>query len=301
MALDTNDLILFARVMKNGSFSRAAEQTGLPKSTLSRRITQLEEALGERLITRSTRQLTITEFGIQMLQHATRLLEESEAALAVAQNRQVVPGGVLRIAAPTDLIALDLSDLLARFAEKYPQVKLHFDLSSRRMDLAAEGFDLALRVALRLPDDDLLVARRMGDLPAHLYASPAYLKRRGTPAQPDDLRQHNVLGQIDSGGHLVPWQLTQAGSKWSWTPETALTANAPSFLRDLASHGMGIVALPDRMAKEGVGKGFLTAVLPDWQLPTPTIWCVTPGRRLLPSRTVVFIDMLRDALQARIS
>lgn len=125
------------------------------------------------------------------------------------------------------------------------------------MDLAAEGFDLALRVALRLPDDDLLVARRMGDLPAHLYASPAYLKRHGTPAQPDDLRQHNVLGQIDSGGQSVPWQLTQAGSKWSWTPETALTANAPSFLRDLATHGMGIVALPDRMAKEWVDKGFL--------------------------------------------
>lgn len=301
MALDTNDLILFARVMENGSFSRAAEQTGLPKSTLSRRITQLEEALGERLITRSTRQLTITGFGIQMLQHATRLLEESEAALAVAQNRQAVPRGVLRIAAPTDLIALDLSDLLTRFAEKYPQVKLHFDLSSRRVDLAAEGFDLALRVALRLPDDDLLVARRMGDLPAHLYASPAYLKRHGTPAQPDDLRQHNVLGQIDSGSQPVPWQLTQAGSKWSWTPETTLTANAPSFLRDLATHGMGIVALPDRMAKEWVGKGFLTAVLPDWQLPAPTIWCVTPGRRLLPSRTVVFIDMLRDALQAHIS
>ena len=301
MALDSNDLILFARVMENGSFSRAAEQTGLPKSTLSRRITQLEETLGERLLTRSTRQLSITEFGAQMLEHANRLLEESEAALALAQNRQAVPRGVLRIAAPTDLIALDLSDLLTRFAEKYPQVKLHFDLSSRRVDLAADGFDLALRVALRLPDDDLLVARRMGDLPAHLYASPAYLKRRGTPDQPDDLRQHNVLGQIDSGGHLVPWQLTQAGSKWSWSPETALTANAPSFLRDLASHGMGIVALPDRMAKEGVGKGFLSAVLPDWQLPTPTIWCVTPGRRLLPSRTVVFIDMLRDALQARIS
>lgn len=301
MALDTNDLILFARVMENGSFSRAAEQTGLPKSTLSRRITQLEEALGERLITRSTRQLTITEFGIQMLQHATRLLEESEAALAVAQNRQAVPRGVLRIAAPTDLIALDLSDLLTRFAEKYPQVQLHFDLSSRRVDLAAEGFDLALRVALRLPDDDLLVARRMGDLPAHLYASSAYLKRHGTPAQPDDLRQHNVLGQIDSSGQPVPWQLSQGDSKWGWTPATALTANSPSFLRDLAAHGMGIVALPDRMAKEWVSKGFLTAVLPDWQLPTPTIWCVTPGRRLLPSRTVVFIDMLRDALQAHIS
>lgn len=301
MALDTNDLILFARVMENGSFSRAAEQTGLPKSTLSRRITQLEEALSERLIIRSTRQLTITEFGIQMLQHANRLLEESEAALAVAQNRQAVPRGVLRIAAPTDLITLDLSDLLTRFAEKYPQVKLHFDLSSRRVDLAAEGFDLALRVGLRLPDDDLLVARRMGDLPAHLYASPAYLKRHGTPTQPDDLRQHNLLGQLDSGGQSVPWQLTQADSKWSWMPETALTANAPSFLRDLATHGMGIVALPDRMAKEGVGKGFLTAVLPDWQLPTATIWCVTPGRRLLPSRTVVFIDMLRDTLQPQVS
>ena len=149
MSLDANDLILFAQVMETGSFSRAAERTGLPKSTLSRRITTLETKLGERLLTRSTRRLAITEFGERILEHARRLLEETEAASAMALHRQGVPRGVLRVSMPPDFVELDLTPFLLQFAASYPEVRLELDLSPRRVDLLAERFDLAVRVASR--------------------------------------------------------------------------------------------------------------------------------------------------------
>ena len=147
MSLDANDLILFAQVMETASFSRAAERSGLPKSTLSRRITLLETKLGERLLTRSTRRLAITEFGERILEHARRLLEETEAASAMALHRQGVPRGVLRVSMPPDFVELDLTPFLLQFAASYPEVRLELDLSPRRVDLLAERFDLAVRVA----------------------------------------------------------------------------------------------------------------------------------------------------------
>jgi DNA-binding transcriptional LysR family regulator len=296
MSLDANDLILFAHVMESGSFSRAAERTGLPKSTLSRRITALEAKLGERLLTRSTRRLAITEFGERILDHARRLLEETEAASAMALHRQATPRGVLRVSMPPDFRELDLTPLLLEFAASYPEVRLELDLSPRRVDLLAERFDLAVRAAARLPDDGTLVARKLCDMPNGLYASPAYLKRYGTPASPDDLLDHVGLRLIGGNGEALPWHLTRGSETWEGLPNGPLAANSPGLQRDLAAHGMGIVALDERFAASLLAQGILQRVLPDWCLPTVTLWCVTPGRRLLPARTTAFIELLRKVL-----
>ena len=296
MSLDANDLILFAQVMETGSFSRAAERTGLPKSTLSRRITTLETKLGERLLTRSTRRLAITEFGERILEHARRLLEETEAASAMALHRQGVPRGVLRVSMPPDFVELDLTPFLLQFAASYPEVRLELDLSPRRVDLLAERFDLAVRVASRLPDDTTLVARKLCELENGLYASPAYLARYGVPEKPQDLLEHVGLRLIGGNGDSLPWRLSRGAEQWEGMPDGPLAANSPRLQRDLARHGMGIVGIDDRFAQNWVEQGLLKRVLPDWALPTVTIWCVTPGRRLLPARTTAFIDMLRVAL-----
>lgn len=296
MSLDANDLILFAQVIDAGSFSRAAERTGLPKSTLSRRITQLETRLGERLLTRSTRRLAITEFGERILEHARRLLEETEAASAMALHRQGVPRGVLRVSMPPDFVELDLTPFLLQFAASYPEVRLELDLSPRRVDLLAERFDLAVRIASRLPDDSTLVARKLCELQNGLYASPAYLARYGTPQQPPDLLKHIGLGLIGGNGDALPWRLTRGMENWEGMPDGPLAANSPRLQRELAGHGMGIVGIDSRFAQTWVEQGLLQRVLPDWSLPTVTIWCVTPGRRLLPARTSAFIEMLRGAL-----
>lgn len=299
MSLDANDLILFAQVMDAGSFSRAAERCGLPKSTLSRRITQLETKLGERLLTRSTRRLAITEFGEQILDHAKRLLEETEAASAMALHRQGTPRGVLRVSLPPDFAELDLTPLLLQYASSYPEVRLELDLSPRRVDLLAERFDLAVRAASRLPDDSTLVARKLCEMQGSLYASPAYLARYGTPEQPANLLQHVCLGAISGTGDMLPWQLARGAERWEGTPAGPLAANSRGLQRDLAAHGLGIVGLADRFAAKWVEQGLLKRVLPEWTLPTVTIWCVTPGRRLLPVRTTAFIDLLRAAMEER--
>lgn len=297
MRLDANDLILFAQIIEAGSFARAAEQAGLPKSTLSRRISRLETIFGERLLTRTTRRLAITEFGERVLDHARRLFDEVEAASAMAQHRQATPRGVLRVSLPPDFAELDLTPLLLRYAGSYPEVRLELDLSPRRVDLLAERFDLAVRAASRLPDDSALVARKLCALPNGLYASPAYLARHGAPQKPSDLLDHLCLGMIGGTGDMLPWQLARGADRWQGLLQGPLAANSRGLQRDLAAHGLGIVGLADRFAGKWVEQGLLRRVLPEWALPTVTVWCVTPGRRLLPARTLAFIELLRAALE----
>ena len=296
MSLDANDLILFAHVMEAGSFAKAAERTGLPKSTISRRLSQLEGRLGERLLTRSTRRLSITAFGEGLLEHARRLLEETEAAAAMALHQQGVPRGTLRIALPPDFGELDLTPLLLQFTAAYPEIRLELDLSPRRVDLIADRFDLAVRIASRLPDDNTLVARKLCVMPNGLYASPAYLARYGIPTRPADLLGHIGLRLISGAGEAIPWSLSRGTEQWEGIPNGPLAANSPALQRDLAAHGMGIVGLTERLARPWIEQGLLQRVLPEWQLPSVTVWCVTPGRRLLPARTRAFIEILTATL-----
>src|SRR5690606_13411516 len=299
MDIAADDLILFARVVDAGSFSQAAERCGLPKSTVSRRISALERSLGERLLTRTTRQFAITELGEGMRAHARRLLEEAEAASALAQHRQATPQGVLRISLPPDFLQeLELVPFLLAFATRYPEVKVEMDLSPRRVDLVAERFDLAIRVAGRLPDDATLVARRLLEMRHGLYASPAYLARFGRPLVPADLAAHTGLKLIASSGDTHPWQLSHDDERWVGAPTGPIAVNSVGLQRELAAHGLGLVGLSERHAAAFVQKGLLERVLPDWSLPTMTVWAVTPGRRLQPTRVSTFIEMLREALEA---
>jgi len=299
MNLDADDLVLFARVAEAGSFSRASQRGGLPKATVSRRIGALEAKLGERLMTRTTRRLAITEFGERILEHARRLLEETEAANALAQHRQVTPQGTLRVSLPPGFFEeLDLAPLLLQFAERYPEVRLELDVSPRRVDVIAERFDLAVRVAARLPDDATLVARRLIDLEQGLYASPAYLVRAGRPLAPAQLPLHIALRLLASDGEPQPWRLARGSERWEGLPAGPLAVNSINLMRTLAAHGMGIAGLHQRAAAPLLAAGQLERVLPGWSLPTVTVWCVTPGRRLLPARTRGFIDMLGVALGA---
>lgn len=296
MSLDANDLLLFAHVIEAGSFSAAAERVGLPKSSVSRRIAALETRLGERLMNRSTRRLQITDFGQGILEHARRLQEEAEAAEAFALHRHSAVRGRLRISMPADFGDWLMAPLFLQFTSSYPEIQLSLDLSPRRVDLIGEQFDLALRVAARLPDDATLVARRLFDLHSGLYASPAYLARFGRPQTPDDLLQHTALQLLGSSGEAQRWQLCHAKQHWEGLPTGPLEANSVSLLRTLATHGLGIAGLSERFVASAVEAGLLVRVLPDWQLPTMTVWAVMPSRRLIPTRTRVFLDALSQNL-----
>lgn len=292
-----NDLILFAQIVEAGSFTGAARVTAITKATLSRRLAALEEAYGERLLQRTTRQLVLTEFGERMLPHARRLAFEAAEANALAMNRREEPQGTLRISLPPDYRELALEQVLPRFMELYPQIRLELDLSARRVDVLAERFDLVIRAASQLPDDATLVARRLITLDGGLYASAAYLKQYGTPASPQELADHMGLMMLASSGQIQPWQLThqKSGKKWQGQPTRILCANSVSLQRALAHQHMGIVGTSLPHGGKGRNENApLIRILPQWQLPSVVIWCITPGRRLLPRRTEVFLQVLKD-------
>ncbi len=292
---DPNDLLIFARVAEAGSFSRAAERTGLPKSTVSRRIALLEERLGERLMLRTTRRLTLTEFGHQLLEHARQVASEVDAVKALTEHRQAQPSGRLRVSMPSDFANLLLYDMLAAFIALHPAISLELDLSPRRVDLLGENFDIAVRMGA-LPDDTLLAARRITVFPCGLYAAPSYLAERGDPSSPDDLTQHDALRLLTGNGEAASWTLIRDKQRWEGIPPGRATANSPELLIKLACAGTGIAAVPDYFAAPSVRLGQLRRVMPDWSLPSHTAWAVFPGRRLMPAKTRAFIDMLETAM-----
>lgn len=293
MNLEANDLLLFARVADEGSFSRAAEKAGMPKSSVSRRIAMLESQLGERLLLRTTRKLTVTDFGRSVLEHAHQVMDEVEAAASLAQQRQLQPSGRLRVSMPADFANGVLGQLLADFVQRYPAVSLELDLSPRRVDLIGENFDLALRTG-HLPDDASLAARRVAVFSFGLYASPAYVGRRGEPADPEALMSHDALRLLARSGEPVPWVLTQGDRRWEGVPPGRATANSPDLLLRLARQGVGIATASLHFAEPYVASGELVPVLPDWSLTPEPVWAVFPGRRLMPARTRAFLDALTE-------
>ncbi len=295
---EPNDLLIFARVAEAGSFSRAAERLGLPKSTVSRRITLFEDQLGERLMLRTTRRLALTEFGEHLLEHARQVATEVEAVKALAEHRQARPSGRLRVSMPSDFANLLLTDMLAAFIALHPAVALELDLSPRRVDLLGENFDIAVRMGA-LPDDTLLAARRIAMLPMGLYAAPGYLAERGDPVSPEDLVHYEALRLFDRDGEAAGWTLISGQQRWVGKPPGRATANSPELLIRLACAGVGIVAAPDGFAAPSVQRGELRRVLPVWSLPAHPAWAVFPGRRLMPAKTRAFIDMLETALAGR--
>lgn len=291
MTLTPNDLLLFALVADEGSFSRAALRSGLPKSTVSRRVAALEGQLGERLLLRTTRKLKLTEFGHGVLVHARQVADEVQAAAALAQHRQAEPSGRLRVSMPADLANTVLAGLLQRFIEHHPAITLELDLSARRVDLIGENFDLALRMG-ELPDDATLAARRVASFSVGLYASPRYLQRRGVPPEPEALMEHDVLQLLSHDREPQPWSLSRGDERWQGRPPARARVNSPDFLLWLARQGSGITAAVDHFAAPLVSSGELTPVLSEWALPRVAAWAVFPGRRLMPARTRVFIDAL---------
>lgn len=293
---EADDLILFCALVDAGGFTALSRQLDLPKSTISRRISALENRLGQRLLTRTTRRLVVTGFGERMLEHARRLQDEWRTAMSLAQQEQVTPQGLLRVSLPPDLAQLELSSMLIQFAARYRDVRVELDLSARRVDLLAERFDLAVRIAGQLPDDATLVARKLCDMPVHLYASGAYLRQFGRPETPGELLSHACLRLISSSGESLAWRLQGKQGVWEGMPSGPLSSNSPSLQRQLAVNGMGIVALADALVTQEVAQGMLEKVLPEWSLPRQSVWCVTPGRRLLPARTRAFMDMLQATM-----
>ena len=264
---DLNDLQFFAIVVEHGGYAAAERALGIPKSRLSRRITQLEADLGVRLLQRSTRKFSVTEIGQNVYRHAQSMLAEAQAAREVVERVSAEPRGTIKVSTPVSLAEDILSHLLPMFMLQYPKVKVHLHVSNRRVDVINEGFDIALRVRNVLTTDADFVLKRFGNFNELLVASPEYLKRRGVPQHPQELSQHTTLSMNEDEARQR-WELHADNGgveKVDITP--CLKAHSFPVLHQSAIQGVGIALLPQITCCKDLKAGRLQKVLPDWHLP----------------------------------
>lgn len=291
-SLSADDMILFASIIEQGGLARAAARLGMPRATVSRRLAQLESALGQRLLLRTTRRLALTEYGQEFLDHCRRVSEEVGNLHDFVHSRELEPRGHLRVSMPGDYARHNCSRAIATFIDAYPQIELDLDLSSRRVDLIGERYDLAIRMGA-LDDDATLVARKIDEQQFGLYASPIYLALHPAPRHPDELAHHSAVRLLAVNGSTVTWRLTYGKTVWEGVPPGRLSANSPDMIQQLLLEGAGIGALPVGFAVEDVRRKRLVQVLPKWVQPSVPAWAVMPMRRYPPYKTRMFLDHLQ--------
>lgn len=293
---DLNDLYYFAMVVEHGGFAAAERALGIPKSRLSRRISQLEADMGVRLLQRSTRRFAVTDVGTSVHRHAQSMLAEAQAAHEAVDRLSSEPRGIVRVSVPVALAQQQLPKLLPEFLAKYPQVRVQLLVGNRRVDLINEGIDIALRVRSRLDDDGSLVMRSFGQIQELLVASPAYLKRAGRPNTPEQLAEHAILS-ISEDDARQRWELHGPdGEVRRIDLQPRLAGFDFPMMLALARDGIGITLLPETVCADAVRAGELEVVLSDWSLPQGICHAVFASRRGLLPAVRTMIDFLAERL-----
>jgi DNA-binding transcriptional LysR family regulator len=280
----------FARVVDLNGFSAAAKDLGLSKSKVSKLVACLEDEMGARLLNRTTRRLSLTEAGQAFYQGAQRAMAEADAAQAAVTQFSAAPRGVLRVNAPMSFGVRHVAPALSDFLSAYPEVSVELDLNDRVVDLVEEGYDLAIRI-VRLRDSSL-IARVLAPSRNILCAAPAYLARRGTPCQPEDLSGHDCLiYSYQATGDR--WRFTGPGGERQVKIGGRVRANNGDALLRAALGGLGIALLPSFICGEDLRAGRLLQLLPEWnQRGHADVSAVYPASRNLLPKVRVFIDFL---------
>jgi DNA-binding transcriptional LysR family regulator len=286
---DLNEILVFARVVQSGSFTAAARELQMPKSTVSRKVTDLEDRLGVRLLQRTTRTLGLTDEGRTYYDFCARIIGEvDEAELAVGHLRGV-PRGLLRVTTPLNFAFL--GNILADFVKKNPEVTLEVVGTDRRVGLVEEGFDVAIRAGTL--SDSTLIARPLATLKRIVVASPSYLKKRGRPREPADLAKHDTL-VFGSGASPTTWRMQKGPSSAEVIVKPRLIINDFDVLVDTALAGVGVAMLPVYRCVAPLREHRLEHLLKDWCSPTATIHAVYPTTRLLSPKVKAFVDHLLE-------
>jgi len=295
---DLNDLYFFAAVVEHGGFSAAGRALGVPKSRLSKRVAQLEERLGVRLLQRTTRRFMVTEVGERFHTHCRAVLEEAQAAQDAVDELRAEPRGLVRLSCPVSLTQTVLAYLLPDFLALYPKMQVRVTSSDRRVDVIGEGYDLAIRVRNKLDTDANLVVRSFGLARTKLVASPVLLDARGRPSQPAELANLPALSMREHEGAQV-WELTGADGKQSVVEVQArLITGDFAVLLEAARRGLGVALLPESVCAPAIANGELEVVLPDWSMPDGTMHFVYPSRRGMLPGVRALVDFLAERLPA---
>ncbi len=291
--MDLNLLAVFEAVARTSSFSAAAKELRLPKSSVSRGVARLEAELGVQLLIRTTRQVSITAAGTALYDRMAPLLRSMNAALGELPEREEEPSGTLRVTAPVDLGVTLLAEVVSRYTARYPAVSVDLHLTGRVVDLVAERFDVALRVGMKLEDSSLVV-RRVTPIVLRVFASPLYLARRGTPRSEPDLAGHEWV-VFRSG----PQKLRLTGGREAAAgTHGRIECDDLLFVRDAVRAGAGLGLLPEFLADPEVVAGTLVRVLPRFERQAGQLHVVTPAAKHVPRKVTAFRDLVVELLRS---
>jgi DNA-binding transcriptional LysR family regulator len=291
---DLNDMLYFAEVVDRGGFAAAGRALGVPKSKLSRRISELEARLGVRLLQRTTRKLSLTEAGERFHRHCVAVREEAEAAAETVALSQTEPHGTIRVSCPVTFSQSTIAHLVPLFLAKYPKVRIDMQVSNRAVDLVQEGIDVALRVRPTLDDSGSLVIKKLGMSHSLLVASPAMLQAHSRPQGVDDLQRLPTVAMSAMDGRAT-WRLVGPGGReHDLHHRPVYTADDLLTLKCAVLQGTGMCALPDYMCGHELQVGALERVLPGWEPPPWIIHAVFPSRRGLVPAVRRFLDFLGE-------
>lgn len=299
MLSDLDDFYCYALVVEHGGFSAAERATDIPKSKLSRRVYNLEESLGVRLIQRSSRHFAVTDIGMNIYRHAQVMMNAAQSAHDLVDHLSEQPRGLIKVSLPVSIAQSEMTKVLPEFLKTYPEIKVQLIVSNRRVDIVNEGIDIALRVRSRLDDDPSLVIRKFENIEQHLFASQAYLNEYGMLKTPEALSQHRILSMVDE---LTDQQMIlhdQDNKMIKVKVNPVLMGSDLMMLANLASQNAGIALLPDSIVQDYVDAGQLVRVLPEWKAPHGIFHAVYPSRRGLLPAVRVFIDYLVEHLTKR--
>lgn len=288
--MDLNEIVVFARVARAGSFTAAARALGMPKSTVSRKVSELEQRLSSRLLQRTTRKLSLTDAGRTYYDYCARIVAELEDAERAMSGLQEKPRGLVRVTAPVNLPFL--GPMVGEFMKRYPEVRVELFCTARAVDLVEERFDLGIRASALA--DSSLVARSLGSVAWFLVAAPGYLKKRGRPRSPAELRRHDCLlfGASSSTGV----RLENDGRSEHVAVEERLLVNDMDVLQAAVLAGLGIGLLPAYRCVEELRARRLERVLRDWSAKATPVHVVYPTARHLAPKTRSFIEHLTRSM-----
>jgi len=299
---DLNDLFYFSIVVEKNGFAAAGRALDIPKSRLSRRISQLEERLGVRLLQRSTRRFAVTDAGQRFYRHCQAVMAEAQAAEEAVAQLTTEPRGLVRVSCPVSITQNVMANILPGFAEKYPQVKILLLSTNRRIDLINEGVDVAIRVRFKLDTDADLVVRTFGHSHSVLVANPRYLDERGRPEQPEDLAKFETISISEL--EWQSWEFSNAGRTYRFEHQPRLMCGDFPLTLAAAKRGLGVALLPESVCCAALNANELEIILPQWSPPQGIVHCVFPSRRGLLPAVRVLIDWLAErlpqAIQSRV-
>jgi DNA-binding transcriptional LysR family regulator len=287
------DLNLFLRVLDLGSISAAARTLDVSVAVASQRLKRLEKSLGVRLLHRTTRSLRVTAEGAALAVRGRPLIEDLEALTGSLRDTAEQNTGMLRMTIPASFGRQYISPLLPEFLQRYPRIKVHAHLADQIIDLISEGFDLAIRIGALA--DSSLAARRLAPNRRVLCASPQYLRRRGTPHSPADLKDHDCLRVTSFKDSQEHWHLrSEDGIESTVKVQGMLESNFGEVIRDAALAGLGIALHSTWHVCDDIASGRLKVVLPNYSLPESGIYAVMPERRMVLPRVRAFVEFLSE-------